>query len=163
MIIRSSNLSRKYCLFSPHLFLTSIFLGCGKIRLILNRLLRTRPSTFFTPATCLLGLPVLPLGVGLATAATAAAGGGAAVAACALAAAATVALACLNMSYFSFFKAFFKIFGIFKESIFCCKSSNSFVVINIKISVILSSASVTSPLSFFHLPHVINAKSIRTY
>ena len=38
------------------------------------------------PATCLLGLPLLPLGVGLAT-------GGAAVTACALAAAATAALA----------------------------------------------------------------------
>ena len=159
MIIRSSNLSRKYCLFSPHLFLTSIFLGCGKIRLILNRLLRTRPSTFFTPATCLLGLPVLPLGVGLTTGATtaaAAAAGGAAVAACALDAAATAALACLNIRSFSFYKAFFKIFGIFKESIFCCKSSNNFVAINIKISVIPSSASVTSPLSFFHLLHVIN-------
>ena len=67
------------------LSLTSIFLG--KRRLILNRLLRTRPSLFFTPATCLLGLPLLPLGAGLATG-DAAAAGGAAVTACALAAAA---------------------------------------------------------------------------
>ena len=47
------------------------------------------------PATCLLGLPLLPLGAGLATGGTAAAvaAGGAAVAACALTAAATAALA----------------------------------------------------------------------
>ena len=44
------------------------------------------------PATCLLGLPLLPLGAGLATG-DAAAAGGAAVTACALAAAATAALA----------------------------------------------------------------------
>ena len=35
------------------------------------------------------------------------------------------------------------------ESIFCCKSTNIFVAINTKISDILSSASVTSPLSVF--------------
>ena len=47
------------------------------------------------PATCLLGLPLLPLGAGLATGATAAAAAaarGAAVTTCALAAAATAAL-----------------------------------------------------------------------
>ena len=49
---------------------------------------------FFTPATYLLGLPLLLFATGLATgatAATAAAAGGAAVAACALAAAAATA------------------------------------------------------------------------
>ena len=58
---------------------------------------------------------------------------------------------CLNISFFGFFKAFFKIFGIFKESIFCCKNYNSFIVINIKKSGIPSSASVTFPLSFFFI------------
>ena len=82
---------------SKPLFLASIFLGCGKRRFILNGLLRTRPSIFFTPATCLLGLPLLPYGAcpatGATAAAAAAAAGGAAVAACALAATATAALA----------------------------------------------------------------------
>ena len=56
----------------------------------------------FTPATCLLGLPLLLLATGLATGATtaAAAAGGAAVAACALAAAATAALSGFASSMF---------------------------------------------------------------
>ena len=73
-------------------FLTLIFLGCGKRRLVLNRLLRTRPSIFFTPATCLLGLPPLSLRAGVATGATVA------VAASVLAAAATAALAGFSLN-----------------------------------------------------------------
>ena len=70
---------------------------------------------------------------------------------------------CFNISSFSLFKAFFKIFGIFKQSIFCCKSSNTFAVINIKISDIPSSASVTSSQSFFSFASSNKSKSTRNY